>query len=204
MKASAKAVLILFAHPALQRSRVNRELVRQVQQLEGVTFSDLYELYPEFDIDVEREQSLLLEHDVIVFHHPFFWYSTPAILKEWQDLVLEHGWAYGSEGTALHGKRVLSAITTGGREVAYQAGGYNRFTIRQLLAPIEQTAHLCGMDFLPPFVVHGTHGMTPDQIREHARDYRKTIEALRDDTIDLEAARGFPRLNSNLDAVIGN
>ena len=91
-------ILILFAHPALEKSRVNRVLIRDIPGIEGVTFHDLYETYPDFDIDVAREQELLLAHDTIVLHHPFFWYSTPAMLKEWQDLVLEHGWAYGSGG----------------------------------------------------------------------------------------------------------
>ena len=63
--------------------------------MEGVRLHDLYEAYPDFLIDVEAEQALLLEHDVIVFQHPVYWYSSPAILKEWQDLVLEHGFAYG-------------------------------------------------------------------------------------------------------------
>ena len=202
MEAFNRRVLILFAHPALQKSRVNRVLVQGLDQLDGVTFHDLYELYPDFDIDVQVEQRLLVDHDVVVFHHPFFWYSTPAILKEWQDLVLEHGWAYGRDGKALHGKLLLSAITTGGGESAYQKEGYNRHTMRELLAPIVQTARLCGMDYLPPFVAHGTHAMTNSDIRAHASDYRRVIEALRDGTIDVEAARGYPRLNSDLGAVI--
>ncbi len=173
-----------------------------MSDLPGVTFHDLYEAYPQFDIDIEREQRLLTQHDLIVLQHPFFWYSTPAILKEWEDLVLEHGWAYGSRGTALHGKRVLSVITTGGREVAYQVEGHNRFTMRQLLAPIEQTARLCGMEYLPPFVVHGTHGMERPQIERHAEEYRRALAALRDGRLDLEKARGYPRLNTDLDAII--
>ena len=138
-------ILILFAHPALSRSRVNRTLIRGIDTIDGVTFRDLYEIYPEFGIDVEAEQELLIAHDTIIFHHPFYWYSIPAILKEWQDLVLEHGWAYGSEGVALAGKRFFCVVTTGGAGEAYQTGGYNRFTIRELLSPIEQTAYLCGM-----------------------------------------------------------
>jgi glutathione-regulated potassium-efflux system ancillary protein KefG len=196
------SVLILFAHPALEKSRVNRVLIRDVREFRGVTFHDLYEVYPDFDIDVRREQLLLLDHAIIVFQHPLFWYSTPAILKEWQDLVLEHGWAYGREGTALRGKMFLNAITTGGRETAYQREGYNRFTIQELLAPLEQTARLCGMDVLPPFVVHGTHGMTEEEIHRHANDWRRTIEALRDERLDVEAARSHTRLNANLDAVL--
>jgi len=195
-------VLILFAHPAMQKSRVNRVLVEAVRDLPGVTFNDLYERYPELDIDVTREQELLTAHGSIVMQHPFFWYSTPAILKEWQDLVLEHGWAYGHEGNAIRGKVLLSAITTGGREDAYRDGGFNRYTVGQLLAPIDQTAYLCGMDYLSPFVVHGTHRMGKDEIRRHAADYRRVIEALRDDRIDLEKARRVSRLNEDLSAVI--
>ena len=199
---SGNRVLILFAHPALEKSRVNRHLVRAVRDLPGVTVHDLYEAYPEHDIDVAREQELLAEHDVIVFMHPFFWYSTPAILKEWQDLVLQHGWAYGSGGTALHGKTMLNAITTGGREVAYSREGHNRFTIRELLAPIEQTARLCGMEYLSPFVVHGTLGMRPEEAARHAADWRRTVEALRDGRVDLERAAAVSRLNADLDAVV--
>lgn len=171
-------VLVLFAHPALHKSRVQRRLADAVRDLDGVTFHDLYEAYPEFDIDVPREQALLTAHDVVVLQHPLYWYSTPAILKEWQDVVLQHGWAYGSQGTALAGKALLSAVSAGGSAAAYTPEGRNRFTVRQLLAPIEQTAELCGMRYLEPFVVYGTHAMTPAAIAEAAEAYRARIERL--------------------------
>ena len=196
------SILVLFAHPALEKSRVNRRLLHHVRDLPGVTVHDLYEAYPDFDVDVKAEQARLLGHDVIVVQHPFYWYSTPALVKQWEDLVLEHGWAYGTGGTALRGKKWLSAITTGGREVAYQRDGLNRFTIRELLAPLEQTARLCGMDFLPPFVVHGTHRLEAAEIEQAAAEYRHALEALRDERIDLDAARGFPRLNAQLAGLI--
>lgn len=198
------AILVLFAHPALERSRVNRRLADAIRDLPDISFHDLYEAYPDFDVDVPAEQAKLLAHDVIVLQHPFFWYSTPAILKQWQDLVLEHGWAYGSRGTALRGKRLMSAITTGGREEAYGPGGRNRFTIRQLLAPIEQTAALCGMDYLAPFVVHGTHRMPDSDMVAHADAYRRVLEGLRDGTLDIEAARHHPRMNWDLGAVLAD
>ena len=197
-------ILILFAHPALERSRVNRRLVDAVRDIEGVTFNDLYDNYPEFDIDVKREQELLLAHDVVVLQHPFYWYSSPALFKQWQDLVLEHGWAYGSEGTALRGKIGVSVITTGGGEDAYQTDGHNRFTIQQLLAPIQQTANLCGMEYLPPFMVHGTHSLTAEQTASHANDYRRVIEGLRDGTLDMNKARQYHRLNWNLCEILPN
>ena len=174
----ATRVLILFAHPALHRSRVNRVLVEAVRSLDGVTFHDLYEAYPDLHLDVDREQALLREHDVVVWQHPFFWYSAPALVKEWQDLVLELGFAYGEGGTALRGKRALTAITTGGPAESYHAEGMNRFTVREFLAPFEQTARLCGMEYLEPFVVHGTHQLSKSQIAEAADAYRARITAL--------------------------
>jgi glutathione-regulated potassium-efflux system ancillary protein KefG len=197
-----RRILILFAHPALQKSRVNVRLAEAVRGLEDVTFHDLYEAYPLLDIDVPREQELAEGHEVLVMQHPFYWYSTPALLKQWQDLVLEHGWAYGSEGRALRGKILLSALSAGGSEEVYCAEGQNRFTIRQLLAPIEATARLCGMFYPPPFVVHGTHGLGAAEVARHASDYRRVIVALRDGTIDLEAARGRARLNRRLDELL--
>jgi len=180
-------ILLLFVHPAFQNSRANRQLLEAVRDLEGLTAHDLYEEYPDFAIDVPREQQLLKEHDLIVFQHPFYWYSCPALLKEWLDLVLEYGFAYGPGGEALKGKVLLSAVTTGGGPEAYRQDGHNRFTIRQFLAPFEQTAALCNMRYLPPFVTHGMRHYPGDGvIRERADVYRQTLIRLRDNAFDFE------------------
>ena len=196
-------VLVLFAHPAIRKSRVHRRLVEAVRPVDGVTFNDLYEEYPDLNIDVAREQDLLAENDVVVLQHPFYWYSTPAILKEWQDLVLEHGWAYGQGGNALQGKTLLNAVSTGGTEEAYCERGSNRFSMRQLLAPIEQTALLCRMEYLPPFVVHGTHGLSEIEIGSHADDYLLLVEGLRDGRVELAQTAALSRLNSDVARLLG-
>jgi glutathione-regulated potassium-efflux system ancillary protein KefG len=195
-------VLILYCHPNPHRSRVNRALIAAVVDVPGVTVHDLYEAYPDHRIDVPFEQELLKGHHTTILHHPFYWYSTPPLLKEWMDEVLQWGWAYGFGGDKLRGKRMLNALTTGGSENAYQVGGFNRFTIRQLLAPIDQTAHLCGITYLPPFVVHGTHRLDDDAIREAARTYRVVVEALRDQRVPVEAVTHMQRLNADLDWTI--
>jgi glutathione-regulated potassium-efflux system ancillary protein KefG len=174
------SVLVLFAHPVPHRSRVNHRLVGAIRGMRGVTLHDLYEAYPDFAIDVEFEQELLLKHDIIVLQHPFYWYSTPALLKEWQDHVLSYGWAYGRGGTALTGKRVMSAITTGGPTQAYQRDVGHGFTVLDLLAPLVATTRLCHMTWLPPFVVSGTHRLDDPGLDKAAADYRRVIEALRD------------------------
>lgn len=188
-------VLVLFAHPALRKSRCNRRLLVAARGVAGVTVRDLYEEYSDFMIDVPREQELLRAHEVIVFQHPFYWYSCPAILKEWMDLVLEYGFAYGDAGRELHGKRLVSAITTGGAAESYGEEGLNVFTVRQMLAPFEQTARLCGMKWLPPFLVQGTFTMKPDQLEDHAHDYSRLLVALRDGVIDPDQVGHLPNLN---------
>jgi len=177
------SVLILFAHPTIQKSRINRVLVEAVRHLPGVTFRDLYEEYPDQMIDVKREQELLRAHDTIVFQHPFYWYSTPAILKEWMDLTLEFGFAYGEGGNALHGKKWVHAITTGGDEAAYSGTGSNRFTIEEFMRPLEQSAALCGMKFLPPFLTHSVARIDPKtDAHQLQTNYRKFIQSLQKDS----------------------
>lgn len=184
-----KKVLVIFAHPSQHRSEVNQPLFKAAQGIDGVTTVDLYGEYPTFNIDIGREQQRLMDHDVILFQFPLFWYSTPAILKEWQDLVLEYGFAYGREGTALHGKIFFCAISAGGMKEAYQTDGYNHFTIRQLLHPLEQTAQLTGMTYLPPFVLFGSRTAVEEhRIREHVEEWKRLLKALVQDEVDVNAA----------------
>ncbi|MDJ0803227.1 MAG: NAD(P)H-dependent oxidoreductase [Desulfobacterales bacterium] len=198
-----KTILILFGHPAFRRSTINAALRETVETLDGVTFHDLYASYPDFLIDVQHEQRLCEAHDIIVFQHPFYWYSTPSIVKEWFDLVLEHDWAYGSAGTALAGKVTFQALTAGGAAEDYRADGLNRYTIRELSRPYQATANLCGMKWLPPFAVLGIHQGLPQNERvRHAEDYRRTLIALRDDRIDLDRARAAELLNQDLNSII--
>jgi glutathione-regulated potassium-efflux system ancillary protein KefG len=198
-----RRVLIILAHPVLERSRVNKRLADAARALPFVTLHDLYESYPTLHINVRREQALLLEHDVVVFQHPFYWYSAPALVKDWQDLVLEFGWAYGKGGTKLKGKLTFNAISTGGPVFAYKKDGYNRFTIRELLAPFDQTAHLCGMVYLAPFVLHSSLKVESDEdVRPHVTDYLKLLTALSEDRLDVARAQAVEKLSDELDSLI--
>ncbi|MCG8069997.1 MAG: NAD(P)H-dependent oxidoreductase [Candidatus Thiodiazotropha taylori] len=200
---AVKRILILLAHPSLERSEVNRPLAEAAAAIEGITLIDLYAEYPDFQIDIDREQQRLLEHDVIIFQHPLYWYSTPAILKEWQDLVLEHDFAYGSKGTALHGKLFFNALSAGGSEAAYRAEGYNHFTIRELLQPMEQMASLCGMRYLPPFALFGARTAVDEgRIGQHIDTWIELLKALRDQKLDIVTAQKLAGLNSDLNHLI--
>ncbi len=171
-------ILILFAHPLYEKSHAHKALVAQIPDSEHITFHDLYELYPDFNIDIRREQEILAQHDIIILQHPMYWYSCPPILKQWIDLVLEYNWAYGAKGTYLEGKFLFQVITTGGKKENYSSLGKDRFTIFELLEPFNQTAQVCKMIYLPPYVVHGTHEMQDQDYQNAAKDYHTLLNFL--------------------------
>ena len=170
-------VLVLLAHPALERSRVNAALAATAGGIEGVTLIDLYERYPTFFILKEREQQRLLEHDVVVFQHPMYWYSAPALLKEWQDIVLEYGFAYGEGGNALEGKSLMNAFSSGSYRDEFE-DRHDPLTLRQLMLPFERTARYCGMRYLPPFPTYAAGGLSPAEISKQCDRYAELLSGL--------------------------
>ncbi len=171
-------ILVLFFHPRFEDSYANKALVESISQIEGVTFRDLYEHYPDFNIDVKAEQALLLAHDIIIWQHPFYWYSCPPLMKQWIDLVLEYGWAYGKNGDKLKGKVFLNAITSAGNFEFYCREGSNNFTYREFLRPFEQTINLCLANYLPPFIVPTALRLSEDELKHYGEFYILIIEGL--------------------------
>lgn len=194
-----KKILILFAHPAINKSRIHIQLIDSVENLHGITINNLYENYPDFYIDIYREQQLLIEHDIIVWQHPLYWYSSPAILKEWFDVVLQHGFAYGIKGKSLEGKRALTIISAGGSKELYSAAGKNHFTINQFLVPFKQSANLCYMDYLPPYVLYNSHVLSAADIGNHVTKYKKLIIGLRDEQWDDSYLNSLEYFNDIID-----
>lgn len=170
------SALIILTHPKLERSKINLRLYEAVRLLDNVIVHDLYEMYPDFFIDIKHEQAAMEKASLIIFQHPFYWYSAPALLKEWLDQVLERGWAYGEAAKALKGKQLMSVISTGGAASAYEKGGYNNFTMTELLRPFEQTANLCGMKYLEPLILHDSFHVSEDRFHQHLSKYKKIID----------------------------
>ncbi len=96
--------LVIVSHPTLATSKANAPLVEAIRDLPDVELRHLEALYPDGRIDVPAEQAAALRAERIVFQFPFYWYSTPPMLKRWQDDVLAFGWAYGPGGTMLKGR----------------------------------------------------------------------------------------------------
>mgnify|MGYP001183564089 FL=1 len=118
-----------------------------------MTIHHLEGKYPDGNINVSYEQKLLKQHDRIIFQFPFYWYSSPALLKHWQDVVLEEGFAFGTRGKFLVGKEFGLVLMIGVPEREYQAGGDEKFTISELTKPFEAMANKVGMTYMSPFTI---------------------------------------------------
>ncbi|WP_435171933.1 NAD(P)H-dependent oxidoreductase [Paenibacillus glycanilyticus] len=169
-------ILVIVAHPELTASRANKALLQGLNKIqEDIHIHKLYELYPDWNIDMEKEQELLLRYDRIILQFPFYWYSCPPLLKQWFDDVMIPGWAYGPGGNRLVGKEFLVATTTGGTDKSYRSGGDNQFTVSELLRPIERTITKCGGTYLPAFVCYDANASTEERLRQEAQRYAEYI-----------------------------
>ena len=115
---------------------------------------------------------------------------------------MEYGFAYGHEGKALHGKRCLSVISTGGTKATYCREGDNYYSMRELLAPFEQTARLCGMEYLPPFVVHGALKGDRHQLDVHVEKYQRILKALQQNQIHWPTLSNHEYINDDLSYIL--
>src|SRR5688572_5992865 len=70
-----RPIYLLGAHPNWRESRVNRRLYDAAQGTPKLEVRDLYASYPDYDIDVEREQKAAAAADLLVLLHPVQWYS---------------------------------------------------------------------------------------------------------------------------------
>lgn len=173
---SSPNIIVILAHASLHHSRVNRRLAQAAKALSNVTVHDLYENYPDFDIDMQREQALLASADLVVVQHPIQWYSMPSLLKEWFDVVLEYGWAYGEGGNALKGKSYWLVASTGGASDTYRTDGMHQHSFSTFLPAQEQTARLCGMTWIPPHIFHGAHQADIVSLDQHVATYVEQLE----------------------------
>jgi len=173
-----QSILVIYSHPNPLKSKLNKALLNAVASLDGVTIRDLYQHYPDFDIDIKVEQNLVEHADVILFQHPVYWYSCPAIMKEWLDVVLQNGFAYGDKGSKLKGKKWLSAISTGGNHQSYSPKSEHFYSIEEFLRPFERTAVFCGMEFLPAFISHDAHHLNEQLIEAQTQKYRNRLKKI--------------------------
>lgn len=185
--------LILLFHPDLSGSRANAALAGTALRLPDVEVIDMYALYPDGSIDAEQEVARLLSADRIVLQFPIQWYSTPPLLKAWQDAVLTRMYYvhYETEGRLLEGTPLLIATTAGNVPAAYAADGANKFTMAELLRPLEATAHRCGLPWQSPFVLFQANRLDDIALYGAAKTYAQRLADWRTATEPQEDFRRF-------------
>ncbi len=179
-----RKILILLAHPELHRSDIHAKLLPMLQSREAVSLVDLYGEYPDFYVDVKKEQNRLLSHDVVLFQYPLYWFSAPSILKEWQDGVLEYGFAYGENGDKLQGKAFGQILSMGTASEDFQPETGRISSLDKLLLPQKSMAALCGMHNLPHLALYDAGSAHEEGRFEGFKlAYLNLIDALADETV---------------------
>ena len=177
----ARTTAVFLFHPHLDASRVNARLAQAARGAgtpeHPVQVRDLYALYPDLRIDVDAEHAALEGADRIVLQFPMYWYSSPALLKQWEDDVLTYGWAYGPTGTALHGKELALAVSPGGSAAGYTRTGSVHYELHELLRPFQATSDLIGTRFVAPFLTPGATSLTDEELAERAQAYAAWLAA---------------------------
>lgn len=171
--------LILLFHPDIANSRANAAMIEAAACLPGVEVADLHALYPDGVIDEDAEVARLLSADRIVLQFPLQWYSTPPLLKAWQDRILTRMFYidYEAEGRRLEGRPVMVAVTAGNTAEAYQPGGRNLYPLTDLLRPLEVTANRCGLPWAEPFIVFEANRLDASALAREADRYVQRLRA---------------------------
>ena len=162
-----KNVVIICGHPDLKNSLANKTILEKISaQCPQVEIRKLCELYHYYQFDIKAEQAAIEKADVIIFQYPMNWYGVPGLLKLYIDKVMEHGWAYGSQGTALAGKIFIASITTGVPEAGFSAKGFVGRTVEELTFPVAKFAEMTKMECKKIFSIGGmmyVPGITTDE-----------------------------------------
>jgi putative NADPH-quinone reductase len=180
--------LVIVTHPSIEASVINRRWVEELKKYpEKYTIHELHKVYPDGNIDVEKEQHFIESHSNLILQFPVYWFNSPPLLKKWLDDVFVYGWAHGSNGgDKLKNRKVALAVSAGSKKEDYSEEGRYRHTLEQLLSPFETTFLYCNADYRSFFAFYGTEkesgeneiGTSESELEKSARDYLNFIDSL--------------------------
>lgn len=170
-------MLIILAHPDMQNSRINKAFCESVAQDSHITIHDLYANYPHWRFDVQKEQDLLREHATIIFQFPIFWYSCPPLLKKYFDDVFTYGFAYGTNGTVLQGKKFGLCVSFGDYKESFELHSRIGFSVDSLLAPFQATFRLVSGTYIGHFATfRAMRNISDEDIAKQVIQYKQFLE----------------------------
>ena len=158
-------VLIVFTHPnpnSFNHALLEKTKVGLKQSGHEVRVKNLYQekfnpvLYSDdlsqlhndnIPTRIDAEQKQLLWADGLIFIYPLWWFTPPAMLKGWFDVVLSHGVAfeYSNKGVTglLKHKKALVLITAGATEDWFQQNDALEISYRPIT---DGTLAFCGIE----------------------------------------------------------
>lgn len=172
--------VILVFHPDLSQSRANVALMKAAAALPDVELIDMAAAFPD-GLEMERDgasgAALLLSADRIVLQFPLQWYSTPPLLRAWQNAVLTRMFYvhFSEEGRRMAGIPLMIAATAGNVPEAYGPQRSNGFAMIDLFAPLQAMAHRCGLIWAEPFVLYRAAALSDDELMAAGTEYAATL-----------------------------
>ena len=177
-----KKIVVIMAHPNMEASVLNKNIKKELSEVENIVYKDLTSLYGDFKIDIEKEQDDIKDADKIVFQFPMQWYSSPAILKQYVDEVFSYGFVYEVDengifqALSLKGKEFQMIVTMGAQKESFEGEG--RLSTKECLNAFSYTAKMLGMNECEASFFYGA---AYGEYSEH--EYLKMSEQLKENIL---------------------
>lgn len=174
-----KKTLVVFAHPYLEHSNSNSELINFYVRHQHFTLRDIYEDYPDFHIAAFRERKRLNNYDRFIFQFPLIWFGMPPLLKLWIDEVFDRDWLLEGHVNPLEGKEVHILVTTGGRERSFSREGTYGFTVEELISGLVVSLKVFKADLRNIKVVYEANKLSKKQIILHKQEFAEMLKKVK-------------------------
>jgi glutathione-regulated potassium-efflux system ancillary protein KefG len=140
--------LLLFGHPEMASTGFQASLISRVQNDPRFEVRILSQEHREIGFIALEEQQSIESAKSVILHFPLFWYSMPAIVKEWIDTVFTLGWAFDQNGGLLKKLPFVCSVTTGAKLESYSSEGTNGHSLDTYLLHVQRTMSYAGMNYL--------------------------------------------------------
>ena len=172
-----KKILVVLGHPRLKDSHANLKIIEELKTklLPDVHIEKLAELYPDYVFDVVGEQKKILDHDIIVFQFPFYWYNAPALLRKWTEDVICYGFGFDEKGGKLIGKKLVISFTMGDVETNYVRGEHT-FELAAYVDSFRKMCELTGMTYVGHIFSDGYEHISDDQSELVKKCHEKSVD----------------------------
>ncbi|AZA79253.1 flavodoxin family protein [Chryseobacterium sp. G0186] len=170
-----KKTLVVFAHPYLEHSNSNVELINFYVRHQHYTLRDLYEEYPDFHIAAFRERKRLANYERFVFQFPLIWFGMPPLLRLWIDEVFDRDWLQPGKENPLENKEVYILVTTGGKERSFSKEGTYQYSVDELISGLIVSLKVFKADIKHIKIVYEANKLSKKDIILHKKEFTELL-----------------------------